>query len=203
MAKKIINTLKLNLRGGSANPAPPVGPILGQAGINIMDFCNKYNDLTKDKRGEMLPAQVTVYEDRSFDIEIKLAPVSAMIMKALNMSKGSGTAGAKNAGQLTQAQIAEIAEAKLPDLNTVDVDSAKKMVIGTARSMGVDVQGVEYVSSMTEEEKFAAAAAKVEAADSAAAEAEEVAEGAEGAADAEGESSAEGSDQAETTEVKE
>lgn len=194
MAKKIINTLKLNLRGGSANPAPPVGPILGQAGVNIMDFCNKYNDLTKDKRGEMLPALVTVYEDRSFDIEIKLAAVSAMIMKALNLSKGSGEAGAKKAGKLTQAQITEIAEAKLPDLNTVELESAKKMVIGTARSMGVDVQGVEYISSMTEEERFAAAAAKVEAADEAAAEAEEAAEGESQPADGE---------PAETDEVKE
>lgn len=140
MAKKIINTLKLNLKAGAANPAPPVGPILGQAGVNIMDFCSKYNEMTKDKRGETVPALVTVYEDRSFSIELKLPPVSAMIMKMINLKQGSGEPNSKKVGTLTMAQIEEIATAKLPDLNTVKVESAKQMVIGTARSMGVEVK---------------------------------------------------------------
>ncbi len=140
MAKKIKTTLKLNLRAGAANPAPPVGPILGQAGINIMDFCNKYNDMTKDRRGEVVPAVVTVYEDRSFDIELKLAPVTAMIMQAINQSKGSGEPNSKKIGSISQTQVREIAEKKLPDLNTTSVEAAMKMVAGTARSMGVEVQ---------------------------------------------------------------
>lgn len=140
MAKKIINVLKLNLKAGAANPAPPVGPILGQAGVNIMDFCSKYNEMTKDKRGETVPALVTVFEDRSFSIELKLPPVSAMIMKMINLKQGSGTPNSKKVGSLTMAQVEEIATAKLPDLNTVKVESAKQMVIGTARSMGVEVK---------------------------------------------------------------
>lgn len=164
MAKKVSTTLKLNLRGGAANPAPPVGPILGQAGVNIMDFCNKYNDLTKERRGEMIPAMVTVYEDRSFDIELRLAPVAAMIMKELNLQQGSGEPNTKKIGELSQQQVETIAQAKLPDLNTNNLESAKQMVIGTARSMGVDVKGVEYVSSMTAAEKFAAQATKAQAA---------------------------------------
>lgn len=195
MAKKVINTLKLNLRGGSANPAPPVGPILGQAGINIMDFCSKYNEMTKEKRGEMLPAMVTVYEDRSFDIEIKLPPVSAMIMKTLNLKQGSGTPSTNTIGELTMAQVEEIAKEKLPDLNTVSVESAKQMVIGTARSMGVDVKGVEYVSSMTEDEKFEAQAAKAEAAEEAAEEAAAEAAGESSEAKTESEAAAESSDE--------
>jgi large subunit ribosomal protein L11 len=140
VAKKIINTLKLNLKAGAANPAPPVGPILGQAGVNIMDFCSKYNEMTKEKRGETVPALVTVYEDRSFSIELKLPPVSAMIMKMINLKQGSGTPNSKKVGTLTMAQVEEIATAKLPDLNTIKVESAKQMVIGTARSMGVEVK---------------------------------------------------------------
>ena len=140
MAKKIKSTLKLILRAGAANPAPPVGPILGQAGINIMDFCNKYNDLTKDRRGEVVPAVITVYEDRSFDIELKLAPVSAMILAAINKSEGSGEPNTKKIGTLTAEQVRTIAEKKLPDLNTTSLEAAMKMVKGTARSMGVEVQ---------------------------------------------------------------
>jgi large subunit ribosomal protein L11 len=140
MAKKVINVLKLNLKGGAANPAPPVGPILGQAGINIMDFCTKYNDMTKDRRGETVPAQVTVFEDRSFTIELKLAPVTAMVMKTLNLKQGSGEPNSKKVGTLTMQQVEDIAKEKLPDLNTLDLDAAKRMVIGTAKSMGVEVK---------------------------------------------------------------
>ena len=140
MAKKIKTTLKLNLMAGAANPAPPVGPILGQAGINIMDFCNKYNDMTKDRRGETVPAVVTVYEDKSFDIELRLAPVSAMIKKTLNLKKGSSEAGSSSVGSLTAQQVEEIAKEKMGDLNTTSLESAKRTVIGTARSMGVEIK---------------------------------------------------------------
>lgn len=139
MAKKIKTTLKLNLKAGMANPAPPVGPILGQAGINIMDFCNRYNDMTKDRRGEVVPAVVTVYEDRSFDLELKLAPVSAMIKQLIKVDKGSGEPNSKKIGSINAVQVREIAEKKLPDLNTTSVEAAMKMVAGTARSMGVEV----------------------------------------------------------------
>jgi large subunit ribosomal protein L11 len=139
MAKKIKSVLKLNLRGGSANPAPPVGPILGQAGINIMEFCSQYNEKTKDRRGEVIPALVTVFEDRTFKIELKLAPVSAMIMKELNLKAGTKTAGKEVVGTLTAAQVEEIAKTKITDTNTQNIESMKKMVIGTARSMGVQV----------------------------------------------------------------
>lgn len=140
MAKKVKTTLKLNLMAGAANPAPPVGPILGQAGINIMDFCNKYNDMTKDRRGETMPAVVTVYEDKSFDIELRLAPVSAMIKKTLNLKKGSSEAGSSSVGSLTAQQVEEIAKEKMGDLNTTSLESAKRTVIGTARSMGVEIK---------------------------------------------------------------
>jgi len=140
MAKKVKTTLKLNLMAGAANPAPPVGPILGQAGINIMDFCNKYNDMTKDRRGETVPAVVTVYEDKSFDIELRLAPVSAMIKKTLNLKKASGEAGSSSVGSLTAQQVEEIAKEKMGDLNTTSLESAKRIVIGTARSMGVEIK---------------------------------------------------------------
>lgn len=139
MAKKIANIIKLNLPAGSATPAPPVGPILGQAGINMMDFIKQYNDKTSDRRGEIIPAEITVYEDRSFTFELKLPPVSAMIMKALKLKKGSSTAGKETLGTLTQDQVRAIAQEKMPDLNTNDLENAIKTVAGTARSMGVTV----------------------------------------------------------------
>ncbi|MBQ6436730.1 50S ribosomal protein L11 [bacterium] len=140
MAKKIINKLKLNLPGGTATPAPPVGPILGQAGINMMDFLKQYNAATADKKGQIIPAEITIYQDRSFTFELKLPPVSAMIKQALKLKKGSGTAGRDSAGSLSMDQVKQIAEKKLPDLNTVSLDQAIKSVIGTAKSMGVEVQ---------------------------------------------------------------
>lgn len=139
MAKKIATVLKLNLPAGAATPAPPVGPILGQAGINMMDFIKQYNDRTSDKRGETIPAEITVYEDRSFTFELKLPPVSAMIMKLAKMKKGAQKPGTETAATLTQDQIREIATEKLADLNTPDVDNAMKTVAGTARSMGVKI----------------------------------------------------------------
>jgi large subunit ribosomal protein L11 len=139
MAKQVINVLKLNLPAGSATPAPPVGPILGQAGINMMDFIKQYNDRTADKRGQVIPAEITVYKDRSFTFELKLPPISAMIMQALKIKKGSAEPSRKAAGKLTQDQLRAIAEEKMPDLNTNDVESAMKTVAGAARSMGVEI----------------------------------------------------------------
>ncbi len=139
MAKKVKQILKLNLPAGSATPAPPVGPILGQAGINMMDFIKQYNDQSADKRGQIIPAEITVYEDRSFSFVLKLPPVSDLIKQKIKLKKGSALAGRENKGQLTQAQIREIAEAKLADLNTTDVEAAMKTVIGTAQSMGVNI----------------------------------------------------------------
>jgi large subunit ribosomal protein L11 len=139
MAKKIINLLKLNLPAGAATPAPPVGPILGQSGINMMDFLKQYNAKTQDKKGQVIPAEITIFEDRSFTFVLKLPPVSAMIMQKLRIQAGSKTAGTQSVGKLTQDQIREIAQEKLPDLNTSDLNNAMKTVAGTARSMGVDV----------------------------------------------------------------
>jgi large subunit ribosomal protein L11 len=139
MAKKIINMLKLNLPAGTATPAPPVGPILGQSGINMMDFLKQYNAKTQDKKGQIIPAEITIFEDRSFTFILKLPPVSAMIMQKLRIQAGSATSGTKSVGKLTKDQVREIAQEKLPDLNTSDLDNAMRTVEGTARSMGVDI----------------------------------------------------------------
>lgn len=139
MAKKIANVIKLNLPAGSATPAPPVGPILGQAGINMMDFIKQYNDKTSDRRGEIIPAEITVYEDRSFTFVLKLPPTSAMIKKVLKLKMGSATPSKQVVGTLTAEQVRAIAEEKMADLNTNDIEKAIKSVTGTARSMGVTV----------------------------------------------------------------
>lgn len=139
MAKKIKSVLKLNLPAGSATPAPPVGPILGQAGINMMDFIKQYNDKTQDKRGQTIPAEITVFEDSSFTFILKLPPVSAMIKQVLKLKKGSQQPNIDIVGKITQKQLREIAEKKLPDLNTSNLDDAIKIVAGTAVSMGVEV----------------------------------------------------------------
>lgn len=141
MAKKkeVKKVLKLNLPAGSATPAPPVGPILGQAGINMMEFIKQYNDRTQDKRGQIIPAELTVYKDGSFTFELKLPPVSAMIKQALKLKSGSQKPGLENAGSITQAQLREIAEKKMPDLNTTDIEAAMKTVAGAAKSMGLEV----------------------------------------------------------------
>lgn len=137
MPKKIKTVFKLVLQAGAANPAPPVGPILGQQGVNIMEFCKAYNAATQDKKGKTIPAEITVFEDRSFTFILKLPPVSAMIKEALKLQKGSGTTGKDVIGTLSDAQVREIAEEKMPDLNATSVESAMQMVRGTARSMGV------------------------------------------------------------------
>ena len=140
MAKKIQSIIKLNLPAGSATPAPPVGPILGQAGINMMDFIKQYNDKTSDKRGQIIPAELTVYQDKSFTFILKLPPVSAMIRQALKLKAGSATPGREKVGEISPDQLRAIAEEKMPDLNTNDVDAAMKIVAGAARSMGVTVK---------------------------------------------------------------
>lgn len=139
MAKKVKVVLKLNLPAGEATPAPPVGPVLGQHGIPIMDFVKQYNDKTKDQKGNLIPAVITVYEDRSFTFVTKLPPVSAMIKKTLGLKEASQKPGREIVGTLTSAQVKEIAEKKLGDLNTDSIDSAVKTVMGTARSMGIKV----------------------------------------------------------------
>lgn len=139
MAKKIANVLKLNLPAGTATPAPPVGPILGQAGINMMDFLKQYNAKTQDKKGQIIPAEITIYEDRSFTFVLKLPPVSAMIKQKIKIQLGSKTPSREVAGKITKQQIEEVATEKLPDLNTKDLQQAIKTVSGTARSMGVEV----------------------------------------------------------------
>ena len=139
MAKKVKQVLKLNLPSGSATPAPPVGPILGQAGINMMDFIKQYNDKTQDKRGQVIPAEITVYEDRSFTFVLKLPPVSDLIKQTIKLKKGSSLAGRENKGKLSMDQVREIAEKKMADLNTNNIDAAMKSVMGSAKSMGVDI----------------------------------------------------------------
>ena len=138
-AKKIKIILKLNLPAGEATPAPPVGPALGQHGVPIMEFVKQYNDKTKDQKGNIIPAVITVYEDRSFTFITKLPPVSAMIKKALSLPKGSPKPGKEIAGTITMDQVRQIATEKLADLNTDSVDAAIKTVSGTARSMGIKV----------------------------------------------------------------
>lgn len=139
MAKKVKTILKINLQAGAANPAPPVGPILGAQGINIMEFCKQYNEATKDKRGQVIPAEITVFEDRSFSFILKLPPVSEMIKQTLKITSGAKTTGKEVVGTLSQQQVREIAEKKMPDLNTTDIESAMRSVMGTARSMGVKI----------------------------------------------------------------
>ncbi|KKR41989.1 MAG: 50S ribosomal protein L11 [Microgenomates group bacterium GW2011_GWC1_41_20] len=140
MAKKIKTVVKINLKAAEATPAPPVGTALGQHGIALMDFVKAYNDRTKDMKGQVVPAVITIYEDRSFDFVIKKAPVSDMIKKALGIEKGSGKTPREMAGTLSKDQVRKIAEDKIIDLNTKDVEAAMKIVEGTARSMGVKVE---------------------------------------------------------------
>ncbi len=139
MAKKIKTTVKLAIQAGSANPAPPVGTALGPHGIKIMDFCNEFNEKTKDMRGSLIPAIITIYEDRSFDFIIKKPPVTDMIKKITGITKGSGTTGREKVGKITSAQIEKIATDKMADLNTSDLEAAKRMIAGTARSMGFEI----------------------------------------------------------------
>ncbi len=139
MAKKIKTIVKLTIPAGSANPAPPVGTALGPHGIKIMDFCNEFNEKTKEMRGSVIPSVITIYDDRSFDFIIKKPPVTDMIKKMTGVTKGAATTGKEKVGKLTMAQVEEIANAKLVDLNTKDLEAAKRSVMGTAKSMGIEI----------------------------------------------------------------
>ncbi len=140
MAKKITKKLKLIATGGKATPAPPLGPALGQAGVNIGEFVKQFNDATKAMVGETVPVEITVYEDRTFTFVLKTPPASSLILKALGVEKGSGKNTVSKVGKLTRAQVKEIAEKKMPDLNANDIEAAMKIIEGSARSMGVDVK---------------------------------------------------------------
>lgn len=140
MAKKITKVVKVTAPAGKATPAPPLGPTLGQAGVNIGDFTKKFNEATKNMMGDMVPVVITVYEDRSYDFVLKTPPTSSLILKALGKEKGSGKPNTVKAGTLTKVQLKAIAEKKMPDLNANDVEAAMKVVAGTARQMGVDVK---------------------------------------------------------------
>ena len=140
---QVVNKIKLQIPAGKATPAPPVGTVLGPAGINLQDFCTKYNDATRDKMGDILPVEISIYEDRSFDFVIKTPPTSFLLKKYAKINKGATKGSNETVATLTSAQIREIAEIKLPDLNAYDVDAAMKIVAGTAKNMGIAVEGME------------------------------------------------------------
>ncbi len=140
MAKKIKTIIKLQIPAGAANPAPPVGPALGQHGLNIAEFCQKFNEATKDKGGDITPVEITVFEDRTYTFILKTPPAAELIKKAAGIKKGSGKPLKEKAGAITRAQAEEIAKIKMPDLNTRDLDAAVKIIAGTARQMGVEVK---------------------------------------------------------------
>lgn len=140
MAKKLVTQIKLQVVGGAANPAPPIGPALGQHGLNIQAFCKEFNDKTKDKKGEVVPVVINVYEDRSYSFIMKVAPASELIKKAAKIEKGSSNPLKDKVGKITKAQVKEIAEKKMPDLNANSVEAAMKIIEGTARQMGVAVE---------------------------------------------------------------
>jgi large subunit ribosomal protein L11 len=139
MAKAVKTTLKLQIQAGQANPAPPIGPALGQHGINIADFCKQFNDATKDMMGDVVPAEITVYEDRSFDFRLRTPPASDLLKKAAGVEKGSGDILKKKVGKVSREDVQKIAERKMEDLNAHDIEAAVKIVEGTARSMGIEV----------------------------------------------------------------
>jgi large subunit ribosomal protein L11 len=141
MAKKSIGFLKLQIRGGAANPSPPVGPALGSKGLNIMEFCKQFNARTKDKAGTLLPVLITMYADKSFDFVVKTPPAPVLLMNAAKLKKASSEPNREKVGSVTWDQVKDIAETKMPDLNAFTVESAMKMVAGTARSMGIRVKG--------------------------------------------------------------
>ncbi|NQV89863.1 50S ribosomal protein L11 [Candidatus Uhrbacteria bacterium] len=140
MAKKLVTQIKLQVPGGAATPAPPIGPALGQHGLPIQEFVVRFNNDTQDRRGEIVPVVISVYDDRTFDFILKTAPASDMILKAAGIKKGSGNPLTTKVGSITQAQLKEIAEKKMPDLNTNDTEAAMKIIAGTCRQMGVEIK---------------------------------------------------------------
>lgn len=141
MAKKVTGQIKLQIPGGQASPAPPVGPALGQAGLNIMDFCKAFNARTQEQSGTIIPVVITVYADSSYTFITKTPPAAVLLKKAAGLEKGSGEPNRDKVGKVTQGQVEEIAKTKMPDLNAVDIDAAMKIIEGTARSMGIEVEG--------------------------------------------------------------
>lgn len=139
MAKEVVNQIKLQIPAGQANPAPPVGPVLGQHGLNIMDFCKQFNAQTQKRAGEIVPVVINVYKDRSFDFILKTPPVAFLLLKAANLKKGSGVPNREKVGKVSRDQVYEIVRTKMPDLNCNDEDAGYKIVAGTARSMGIEV----------------------------------------------------------------
>jgi large subunit ribosomal protein L11 len=139
MAKKIKTVIKIQIEAGKANPAPPIGTALGPQGVNIQDFCKKFNDATKDMTGDIVPAEITIYEDRSFAFKLKTPPASALLKKAAGIEKGSGDPLKNKVGKVTKADVRKIAERKMPDLNTDNLEAAERIIKGTARNMGIDV----------------------------------------------------------------
>jgi len=140
MAKSIKTTLKLQIPAGAANPAPPIGPALGQHGVNIAQFCQQFNEATKNMAGDIIPAEITIYEDRSFEFKLKTPPVSALLKKAAGIEKGSGATPKVKVGKVSREDVRKIAERKMSDLNTDNLEAAIKMVEGAARSMGIDIE---------------------------------------------------------------
>lgn len=140
MAKKVIANIKLQIKAGKATPSPPIGPALGQHGVNIMAFCKDYNDQTKSQAGSIIPVEITVFEDRTFTFITKTPPASDLLKKALNIEKGAGTPGQQSVGTLPREKVYEIAKAKMRDLNALDLEEAARIIEGTARSMGIDVE---------------------------------------------------------------
>ncbi|MDO9230868.1 MAG: 50S ribosomal protein L11 [Candidatus Moraniibacteriota bacterium] len=140
MAKKIKTVIKLQIQAGKANPAPPVGPALGQHGLNIQEFCVKFNDATKDKMGDIIPAEITVFEDRTFSFILKTPPASDLLRKAAGIEKGAGNPLKDKVGTISKDKLREIAEKKMPDLNANDIEGAMKIIAGTARSMGIKIE---------------------------------------------------------------
>ena len=140
MAKEVVKKIKLDIEAGKANPAPPVGTVLGPAGINLQEFCTKYNEATRDKMGDIAPVEITIYEDRTFDFIVKTPPTGFLLKKYAKINKGSAKGKSEIVGSITEAQLREIAETKLPDLNAYDVDAAMKIVAGTAKNMGIEIK---------------------------------------------------------------
>lgn len=140
MAKKVVKKLKVQATGGKATPAPPLGPVLGQAGINIGEFVNQFNEQTRDRMGEVVPVEINVYDDRSFDFIIKTSPASRLVLKKIGKDKGSMKPGTSKVGTITRAQVREVAEEKMQDLSANDIEAAMKIIEGTCRSMGVEVK---------------------------------------------------------------
>lgn len=139
MAKIIKTVLKLQIKAGAANPAPPIGPALGQHGVNIGAFCQQFNEATKDMGGDIIPAEITIYEDRTFDFKLKTSPASALLKKVAGIEKGSNIPHKQKVGKITKSELKQIAEKKMVDLNTTDLEAAEKIIAGTARNMGIEI----------------------------------------------------------------